>query len=177
MSRDRVIVDGYNLLHAHPVYASRVKADLDGARAHLVADLAGYATGGPRTIVVFDGGGNPASDGTPHHLGQLTVIFSPAGTSADTVVEGLAARFRERGEGALVVTSDVATRETVRSGSVSVLSSDAFAADLVEEASERAGEGRRDGTRVSVSQRIAPEVRGVLLRWAQGSAPGGIVKD
>lgn len=174
MNCDRLIIDGYNLLHAHPVYGRQAKEDLDGARARLVADLAGYAQGGPRTVVVFDGGGNPYSDGTPHHLGSLTVVFSPAGSTADTVIEALALRSRVRSEQAVVVTSDSAARDTVCSGSVSVLSSAQFLSDLQDDGSARVDAGRAGGARMPVSRRIAPEVSAVLDRWARGSRPADL---
>lgn len=171
MSAERLIVDGYNVLHAHPVYGLTLRDDIDAARARLVSDLAGFAQGGPRTIVVFDGGGNPRSDGSPHHLGALTVIFSPAGATADTVIEALALRFRERGERATVVTSDTATRETVLVGGISVLSSAQFVKDLVGEAEARVADSAGTGQRVPVSARIAPDVSATLARWARGTAP------
>lgn len=167
MNRSRLIIDGYNLLHAHPRYAIGEHDDLDSARARLVADVAGHAEGGPRTVLVFDGAGNPASDGSPHHIGALTVIFSPRGVSADAVIESLARRFRDRGEEVLVITSDIATRETVRSGSVAVLSSKAFAEDLLAEDRDRQP-AARSGRRMPVSQRIDPDVAAKLDRWARG---------
>lgn len=170
MSGQHVIIDGYNLLHAHPSYAPGPGADLDALRARLVADLAGFAQGGPRTIVVFDGGGNTASDGAPHHLGALTIIFSPYGMTADATIEALAQRFRERGERVLVVTSDNATRQTVLTGTVSVLSSAEFAADLVVE-SESVTAAGRGARRLAVAERISPDVSATLARWARGAAP------
>jgi len=169
VSGEHVIIDGYNLLHAHPVYAAAVREDIDSARARLVADLAGFAEGGPRTIVVFDGAGNPTSDGTPHHVGSLTVIFSPSGVSADTTIEALAARFRGRGERALVVTSDLATRQTVRSGTISVRSSAEFARELLDEGAAQADSARAPRG-MPVASRIDPEVSERLARWARGSS-------
>src|SRR5574340_158907 len=171
VSGDHVIIDGYNVLYAHPFYGPLARTDLDAARSRLVADLAGFAQGGPRTVVVFDGGGNPASDGTPHHLGSLTVIFSPAGTTADTVIEGLAARFRERGDRAVVVTSDSATRDTVLSGTVSVLSSSRFVRDLADDAADGIETVRPRGSGMPLARRIAPDVSEALARWSRGAAP------
>jgi len=171
VTRGHYIIDGYNVLHAHPLYGPALRSDMDAARARLVADLAGFAQGGPRTIVVFDGGGNPESDGAPHHLGALTVIFSAAATSADTVIEGLAQRFRERGEPVVVVTSDAATRDTVRSGTVAVTPSAQFVADLISERSAGDEMGASGSRRVPVSSRIDVGVSQALARWARGSAP------
>ncbi|MGB4442597.1 MAG: NYN domain-containing protein [Coriobacteriia bacterium] len=171
MSRDHYIVDGYNVLYAHPVHSREARRDLDVARAHLVADLSVFAEGGQRTTVVFDGAGNPFSDGSPHHLGTLTVIFSAAGTSADTVIEALAQRYRERGESAVVVTSDAATRDTVGSGTVSVLSSERFVADLVDTRDADTRLSDSGARRVPVARRIDEDVAVVLSRWARGGPP------
>ena len=171
MSGDRLIVDGYNVLYLHPVYGAMARDDLDAARARLVADLAGLAQGGRHMTVVFDGGGNPYSDGTPHHIGSLSVIFSPKGTTADTVIEGLAQRSRERGERATVITSDAATRLTVRSGTVSVLSSKHFLEDVVGDVAARAEVNRTARRRTHMAERLAPDVRTALARWARGEAP------
>ncbi len=171
MSADRLIVDGYNLLHAHPVYGPLVSDDIDSARAHLVSDLAGYAQGGPGVTVVFDGTANPTSDGTPHHIGHLCVIFSRAGTSADSVIEALARRARERGERATVVTSDSATRDTVRTGTVSVLSSEHFVQDLASDAVARREMQAATPRRGQLSERVTPDVHSVLSRWARGESP------
>lgn len=167
----RLIVDGYNLLHAHPGYARLAARDLDSARARLVSDLAGLAEGNDRVVVVFDGGGNPASDGTPHHVGRLTVIFSRAGQSADELIEALAARSRDRAEETVVVTSDAATRHTVAGGCVSVLSSERFLEDVAQVVAERAEEGRPSYRRVTVDERIDPSVRDALAAWARGRPP------
>jgi len=171
VSRDHYIVDGYNVLHAHPVHGREIRRDIDVARAHLVADLSGFAESGPRTVVVFDGAGNPFSDGSPHHLGALTVIFSAAGTSADTVIEGLAQRYRERGESAVVVTSDTATRDTVGSGTVSVLSSERFVEELLAISAAITRPPDAATRRVPVARRIDEDVAGVLARWARGAPP------
>jgi hypothetical protein len=168
----RLIVDGYNLLYAHPVYGSLIKTDIDTARARLVADLAGLAQGERRVVVVFDGGGNPHSDGSPHHVGKLVVIFSPAGATADTVIERLAARARNRGEQAIVVTSDAATRQAVRSGSVSVLTGEHFVEDLAADAADRHGASSAGARRVALAGRIDPVARAALARWARGQRPG-----
>ena len=167
----RLIVDGYNVLHAHPAYAILAEQDLDAARARLVADLAGLAQGGPRVTVVFDGGGNPNSDGAPHHLGSLTVIFSRAGQTADTLVESLAARSRERGEDAIVITSDAETRQAVLGARVSVLSAANFVDLLDDAATARTEAGQAGARRVPVDERIDADVREVLAAWARGRPP------
>lgn len=170
MSRHRLIIDGYNVMHAAPEYRVLLADDIDAARARFISDLTSIAHDEGRVTVVFDGGGNPASNGAPHHIGGLAVVFSPAGMTADTVIEALAQRARERGEPAMVVTSDGATRNAVWSGTVSVRSAESFAADVRRSVSETTLGGRssRKGT---VAARIDPEVSRILARWARGERP------
>lgn len=167
MGRHRLIIDGYNVMHAHPEYGALARSDIDSARARLVSDLTALASSEDRVTVVFDGGGNPHSDGAPHHIGGLTVLFSPAGKTADTVIESLAQRARERDEEVMVITSDGATRDAVRSGSVSIRSSESFLSDI-DHARDVGGEAARPARRITVSERIDPSVSAVLARWARG---------
>lgn len=169
---DRLIVDGNNVLHAHPAYRDLLDDDFESARARFVSELGGHAHAGLRIVVVFDGGGAPGSDGTPHHLGPLTVIFSPTGTDADTVIEALAARSRSRGESAVVVTSDGATRNAVASGSIAVRSSQAFVNDMIAEAVDRSAHRSSGIRRVPVGSRVESDVAEALARWARGHVPG-----
>lgn len=167
----RLIIDGNNVLHAHPVYGPMLVDDFEAARARFVSELAGFAHGGVRIVLVFDGGGSGASDGAPHHIGPLTVIFSPTGSSADTIIEALAARSRSRGEHAVVVTSDIETRNAVSSGTVSVRSTSAFLEEMAAEAAERDESRSAGGRRVAVADRLDDRVASALARWARGHAP------
>jgi len=167
---ERLIVDGYNLIFTDPAYASLAEDDLDSARARLVEDVASYCRGEARGTVVFDGAGNPASDGTPHHIAGVLVMFSRTGESADSVIEGLARRARERGERAVVVTSDAATQWVVMGGGISRVSSAEFAAMLRSGEREWASDLPAVGRRGSLQERIAPDVRDALSRWARDKA-------
>lgn len=170
MGRHRLIIDGYNVMHAHPEYGSLARHDMDSARARLVSDLTALASATDRVTVVFDGGGNPHSDGAPHHIGGLTVLFSPAGVTADTVIEALAQRARERDEDVMVVTSDRATRDVVRAGSISIRSAASFVDDL-RQAREAGASATGSARRIPLSERIDPSVSAVLARWARGQRP------
>ena len=145
-----LIIDGYNLLHGSGRYRAAAKRDLESATAALIADLGARAIEGQRVTVVFDGAGNPFSDGTPRTVGGVTVIYSPSGNDADSVIEALAAGAREAGEETEIVTSDVATRWTSLGGAVTVTRSSAFAAELADDDTEwrehRDDEARRRHT-------------------------------
>ncbi|MDY0341298.1 MAG: NYN domain-containing protein [Coriobacteriia bacterium] len=166
MGRHHLIIDGYNVMYAHPEYGSLARQDIDVARAQLVNDLTMLAVQEEKVTVVFDGGGNPHSDGAPHRIGGLTVLFSPAGMTADTVIEALAQRARERDEVVMVVTSDRATRDVVRSGSVSIRSAESFIDDITR--AREADSVPRPARRIALSERIDPVVSARLARWARG---------
>lgn len=156
----RLIIDGYNLLLCAPRYAEDAERDLDTARERLIADLGARAGEGQQVTIVFDGGNNPFSDGEGRPVGGVTVIFSPAGTDADTVIESLAAAAREAGDETEVVTSDAATRWTSVGGPVIVTRASTFAREL--DSDETAWREHRDEAargRATVSDRIDGGVR------------------
>jgi hypothetical protein len=157
-----VIIDGYNLLMGSPRYAAAVARDLDAAREVLIADLGARAAEGERVTVVFDAASNPESDGEPRQVGGLTVIFSAAGTDADSVIEALASGARLAGEATEIVTSDGATRWASLGGSVTVTRAAAFGKELDEDDRswrEQHANGRRRST---VSDRLDDDVRSRL---------------
>lgn len=169
----RLIVDGYNLLHGTPRYAKVVERDIDAARDRLIADLGARAAEGEDVTVVFDGAGNPMSDGQPRLVGGVTVVFSPHGVDADSIIEGLAAEARRSGDEATVVTSDGATRWTAVGGPVVVSRSAGFAAELEldEAAWKEHAKGRAAGGRgrATVGDRLDETTRERLSRLRSDS--------
>ena len=128
-----LIVDGYNVIRNNARYASD-QPDFEGGSARneprdlLVSDVALYASGDfERATVVFDGSGNPSSTGEPTRTLGVDVVFSPAGVSADSVIEKLAYRARAQGLEVVVVSSDFAVQSTVFGGGVTRMSAAAFA--------------------------------------------------
>jgi uncharacterized protein len=163
-----LIVDGYNLLHAAERYRTLLEADAGVARDRLVNDLTSLCANDARVTVVFDGGGNPEADGTPRDEGGVSVIFSPTGVEADTVVEAMAKEAARSEREVLVVTSDNATANVVRGGAVRVMSANAFADEIGTDASERADGARAGRIRSTVEDRLSPDARAILLRMRQG---------
>ena len=96
-----LIVDGYNVIRNNPRY-SQLGADYEAssswnkAREAVINDAALMAKGSyDHCTVVFDGAGNSKSKGKPTRVCGIDVVFSPAGVSADTVIERLAHDARE----------------------------------------------------------------------------------
>lgn len=164
-----LIVDGYNVIRLTPPYRDLAdRDDLEAARAMLVADVAAYSQGEWSATVVFDGGGNPLSTGDPHDMLGVKVIFSPHGADADSVIEGLARRSRERGETVEVVTSDAQTQWAVMGGSVARRSSAEFAQELRYSDAEWREHAPAGSSASRIEDRIPDDVRRTLERWARG---------
>ncbi len=131
MALVRILIDGYNLLHAWqrfqesgdassggsrhrwPVLAPGQPRRSEAARDQLIRHLAHYqnAVGTPVTVF-FDGAGRrgPARPHDSSHA--VEVLFSGNGQTADQMIERAAHRFTAWGE-VLAVTDDVAERDTV----------------------------------------------------------------
>ena len=100
----------------------------------------------------------------------IDVVFSPAGVSADTVIERLAHDAREAGKEVQVVSSDFTIQSTVFGGGVTRISARGFSAasEALEEEwhenSYRAGKVAKN----TVAGRIDPEVAAKLEAFARG---------
>ena len=146
MALVRILVDGYNLIHAisrqrefrdnqsysllhgWPELAEGSARHSEAARDALVEMLTHYqdACGTPVTIF-FDGRGARRTK-PKNTLGKsVEVLFSNAGQTADDLIERAALRFQPYGE-VLVVTDDVAERDTVSGFGGSVASCGNFIA-------------------------------------------------
>ncbi len=113
-----ILIDGYNLLHQE--LSPERRSNLQTARQRLVRRIEQAAHWlAPRTTVVFDGceGGRDAALDTP----RLEVVFSPAGRTADGLIEQMVhdAAHPDR---MLVVTSDYAEQTVVSAFGASVIS-------------------------------------------------------
>lgn len=160
-----VIIDGYNVLRTARRYKTLAAHDLETARTRLVTDAAALADSATRVTVVFDAAMNERSTGAAHHVAGVVVVFSPHGVSADDVVERLAARAKDRGDVAVVVTSDAETQRAVMGGAALRMSSREFEQE-VEDAERDARASARTGTSsVPLERRIDDDVRRALDRW------------
>jgi len=169
MSRGRyIIVDGYNVIGRGDRYRGRADEDLDAARAQLVSDVAAYAQGLGRALVVFDGAGNPHSDGLRHEVAGVEVIFSRYGIEADSVIEEAAIARRGEGYDVTVVTSDAQTQWAVMGAGVTRMSATDFVREIAGEQDQRRESVPAGSTRTTVSERVDEQVAAVLERWAKG---------
>ena len=140
MAKDRkriLIVDGFNVLRSGSRYknVSLSLPDYDHdwfnrAREMLINDVVHYAGSEYRATVVFDGGGNVESTGDVTTVGGVRVMFSPAGSSADKIIEKLAYEGRENGFEVMVITSDATIQDTVFGLGVDRMSAEGFSIEI-----------------------------------------------
>jgi predicted RNA-binding protein with PIN domain len=124
LSRMHLIIDGYNLLHITFPLFQGASEDLQRNRDQLIDQLSSYRQKKPFEItVVFDGWrGGWVTEKRERNKG-IDLIFSKLGETADEVIKRLV---KERGSGAVVVTSDRDISRYAQRMSVAVIPSDQF---------------------------------------------------
>jgi predicted RNA-binding protein with PIN domain len=111
---ERVIVDGYNVVHAWPSLKRLMsEASLEAARDSLVERLSvlGYITGADVTVV-FDS--HQAAASSQETVEGVHVMFTRRGHSADHAIERIAYEASQAGDVITVATSDRFQRDMVR---------------------------------------------------------------
>ncbi|HET6498001.1 MAG TPA: NYN domain-containing protein [Coriobacteriia bacterium] len=169
MSDRRVlIVDGYNVIRNGEPYATLAREDMDAARARLASDIAQSAYAADAVLLVFDGGGNPQSDGVTRPIAGIHVVFSRFGSDADSVIEREAMSRRTAGERVTVVSSDAQTQWATVGGGVARMSAAEFVRALATDRAEHSESRRPRRPRSMVSERVDADVAATLSRWARG---------
>jgi len=122
----RLVIDGYNLIHAVPELA--FASDQGSGREALIEALRLYRKRRPHNIqVIFDGGLEPG--GAAERLAGVPVRFSGPDRSADDVIAAIAA---QEGNGLTVVTSDRELAGRCQAHGAVVLASEEFGDRLLE---------------------------------------------
>jgi predicted RNA-binding protein with PIN domain len=112
---DRVIVDGYNVIHAWDPLKRLLSDSLEAARDKLVERLAVYGmVTGSDVTVVFDAHHSAARTNSEELVEGVRVIFTRKGHSADHVIERIAYAAGGAGDAITVATSDRTQRDLVR---------------------------------------------------------------
>jgi predicted RNA-binding protein with PIN domain len=115
------LIDGYNVIRRDPELAGIERRSLEEGRAALLRLLAVAArTTGDEFVAVFDGARSPVA--APGDR-QVRVVFSSPPETADDVLIRMA---RERGAGAIVVTSDRTIQGAARRARAVVVAADMF---------------------------------------------------
>jgi predicted RNA-binding protein with PIN domain len=120
---DRLIVDGYNVVHAWPELKGLLRFSLEAARDRLIERLAVYAQVRSADVtVVFDAHRTTAAANSEGSVDGVHVVFTRKGHSADHAIERLAYSLAGGEDPIIVATSDRFQRDLVRGMGGAVIS-------------------------------------------------------
>lgn len=128
----RILIDGYNLLHAWKTLAAASERYSETARSELIKVLTEYydSNGTPITLI-FDGrspGALPEREPSTYSRKSdpnIEVLYTPSKQSADQLIERATLLYKKYGE-VMAVTNDNAIRDLVIGAGGSVCSCDNF---------------------------------------------------
>jgi len=130
-----LIIDGYNLLHVDRSLANLNSIQLQWERERLIDQLSTYQKLKPREVtIVFDGWQEGWSTETREKKKGVELIFSKLGEKADEVIKRLV---KEKGSGAVVITSDREVARFAQRMAVAVIPSEQFREKLQERSSHK----------------------------------------
>ena len=121
---ERVIVDGYNVIHAWPQLKRLLTdASLEAARDRLIERLSVFGmVVGADVTVVFDAHHSAARNNSAETVEGVHVLFTRKGHSADHAIERMAYDASQAGDVITVATSDRFQRDLVRGMGGAVIS-------------------------------------------------------
>jgi predicted RNA-binding protein with PIN domain len=121
---ERLIVDGYNVVHAWPSLKQLMNVSLEDARDRLIDRLAVYSqVTGADVTVVFDAHRTASTANTEQTIQGVRVVYTRKGHSADHAIERLAYSVTAGEDPVTVATSDRFQRDLVRGMGGAVISS------------------------------------------------------
>jgi predicted RNA-binding protein with PIN domain len=130
-----LIIDGYNLLHVNRSFINLNSIQLQWERERLIDRLSTYQKLKPCGVtVVFDGWEGGWNTETREKKKGIEVIFSKLGEKADEVIKRLV---KEKGSGAIVITSDRDVARFAERMDVAVIPSEQFREKLEEGSSDK----------------------------------------
>jgi len=155
-----LIIDGYNLLHVSRSLIRLNSNQLQWERDRLIDQLSAYQKLKPcRITVVFDGWQGGWNTEKREEKRGIELIFSKLGEKADEVIKRLA---KEKGSGAIVVTSDREVSRFAERMAVAVIPSEQFqekleevSADKFEESLEEEEEEEKGIKKKGLSRRLS----------------------
>jgi predicted RNA-binding protein with PIN domain len=120
---ERLIVDGYNVIHAWPSLKRLLDVSLEAARDKLVERLSVYGlVTGTEVTVVFDAHHSASRANAEELVEGVRVMFTRKGHSADHAIERIAYGAAGGRDAITVATSDRFQRDLVRGTGGAVIS-------------------------------------------------------
>lgn len=162
---DVLIVDGYNLLYNWPELARLKEASFDHARDKLIRELSNYqAYWGGRVIIVFDAHKVPGATEKRERVGEVEVIYSREGETADTVIEKLVGNINIKGQ-VYVATSDQAEQRIILGKGALRIPVRELRVYVEQARQEMNRVGQDDAPTGRLDTRIHQAARQILERW------------
>lgn len=120
---ERLIVDGYNVIHAWPSLKRLLEVSLEASRDKLVERLSVYGlVSGTDVTVVFDAHHSASRANAEEWVEGVRVVFTRKGHSADHAIERIAYGATGAGDAITVATSDRFQSDLVRGMGGAVIS-------------------------------------------------------
>ena len=114
MMKRLVLVDGYNLIRNDPTLKAIEARSLEAGRGALLARLQStFSLQANELVVVFDGASAPLPYPASERYGQIRVVYSRQGETADTVIMRMAAAVPS-GRQILLLSDDREIRSSVQ---------------------------------------------------------------
>lgn len=160
-----LLIDGYNLIYRHQRLSGVVEEDAASARRELIRELSSLASSGyyGLVMVVFDAARSRNPQPLMESRGDMQVVFTRRGQTADSFIEAAVGRLVP-GDEVHVATSDRTLRDMVSGfGAVCIEGADLFrrAREALEETREEM-ERMRARSRVPLEERVSEETRRLL---------------
>jgi predicted RNA-binding protein with PIN domain len=160
-----LLVDGYNIIYAHPELAATIEQDQDAAREGLLRELSPLASPDyyELVMVVFDAAGSSQPEPVVQERGGMTVVFTRRQQSADTFIERVVRRLVPGNE-VVVATSDRLLLSLVSGFGARTIDGRSLLGMTTEALQETREEIKRmaAGSRANLEDRVSEEVRRLL---------------
>jgi uncharacterized protein len=163
---EKILIDGYNLLHKDSVLKNMAERSLEEAREQLLDSISAYRTATMEILVVFDGAG---ASPTRSRSGRASVQvrFSPPTKTADQVILELIDREPRRASLTVVTSDRKDIGRIARAEGVRWISSESFLARL-----RRSVKPRPKGDSEKPTRTSAEELKYWLKRFGSDSSEG-----
>ncbi|MCG8608221.1 NYN domain-containing protein [bacterium] len=123
---NKIIIDGYNMIHRVPELRQFLRASLEDARNELIQRIKSYLLDKAiEIIIVFDGSEAPPGLPPIEQHRRLKVIFSKRPFKADPVIISLISGSKKR-QSLIIVSDDGEIKRAARSGGAMSISTSDF---------------------------------------------------
>jgi len=160
-----LLIDGYNLIYRHRRLSGVVEEDVASARRELLRELSSLASSGyyGLVMVVFDAAGSRNAEPIMEREGDMQVVFTRRGQTADSFIEAAVGRLAPESE-VHVATSDRMLGEMAAGFGAVCIEGEALLQRAWEALQETRGEmeSMRTRSRVPLEEGVDEETRRLL---------------